>query len=312
MNNYENFDAKVDLFLKKQLSREEELSFLSELNHDEELLKRAKVIALAVQTLKEIKKNKANLIIKEISKISNDEFHSAIWSDDITTHFDELADRFLKKQLSEEEEQQFLDKLNEIPVLQDRAKAIALATQEIQRMKNDKDREIIDKIAKMNENEYRSSAKLPRKSKYFKPRLLHYAAAASIIFVVGFSGYKYYQYDQTVKLGVEYYQPLETTFRGSDDTAENEVREVFKHIENDDNIKSAISQLTLFYNDIKNNEYSNYSDYKVDITWNLAIAYLKDNNRKQALAILKQIALDNKGKAIADKAKELIDKLEKI
>ena len=142
--------------------------------------------------------------------------------------------------------------------------------------------------------------------------MARYAAAASVIFFVGFGGYKYYQYDQTISLGAEYSQPMDAIYRSPEDNTLKELAKVFKNVETGDNLTETIAQLRKFYSLAKSDEYSDYSLYTVDIAWNLAVAHLKNNDRKEAIKVLEEIIQDNQGKAIADKAAELIKKIEKI
>ena len=162
------------------------------------------------------------------------------------------------------------------------------------------------------ETAYRRTAKLPAKQVRLWPRVARYAAAASVIFFVGFGGYKYYQYDQTISLGAEYYQPMDAIYRSPEDNTLKELAKVFKNVETGDNLTETIAQLRKFYSLAKSDEYSDYSLYTVDIAWNLAVAHLKNNDRKEAIKVLEEIIQDNQGKAIADKAAELIKKIEKI
>jgi thioredoxin-like negative regulator of GroEL len=56
--------------------------------------------------------------------------------------------------------------------------------------------------------------------------------------------------------------------------------------------------------------YNDYTDYSSEIGWNLAIAYLKDNNKKDASVVLeKLVAQAESGNAIHAKAIELLEKL---
>ena len=50
MNSMEDFDKRVERFLKKQLTHEEELAFIEELKADNTLLERAKTLALAISS----------------------------------------------------------------------------------------------------------------------------------------------------------------------------------------------------------------------------------------------------------------------
>lgn len=312
MNSMEDFDKRVERFLKKQLTHEEELAFIEALKADKALLERAKTLALAIDEMGKLRSSRDVAVIKGIAALDEKAYQAAIWSNDQMSHFDDLTNRFLKKQLTPEEEAQYLNKLKEIPALRERAQVIALAVEQMGEVSKEASGDIIGRIGKQSETAYRRTAKLPAKQVRLWPRVARYAAAASVIFFVGFGGYKYYQYDQTISLGAEYYQPMDAIYRSPEDNTLKELSSVFKDVETGDNLTETIGQLTKFYSLAKSDEYSDYSLYTVDIAWNLAIAHLKDNDRKAAIKILEEIIQDNQGKAIADKAAELIKKIEKI
>ena len=312
MNSMEDFDKGVERFLKKQLTHEEELAFIEALKADKTLLERAKTLALAIDEMGKLRSERDAAVIKDIASLDEKAYQTAIWSNDQMSHFDDLTNRFLKKQLTSEEEAQYLNKLKEIPALRKRAQVIALAVEQMGEVSKEASRDLIGRIGKQSEAAFRRVAQLPAKQVRLWPRVARYAAAASVIFFVGFGGYKYYQYDQTISLGAEYYQPMDAIYRSPEDNTIKELAKVFKNVETGDNLTETITQLTKFYSLAKSDEYSDYSLYTVDIAWNLAIAHLKDNDRKAAIKILEEIIQDNQGKAIADKAAELIKKIEKI
>ena len=312
MNSMEDFDKRVERFLKKQLTHEEELAFIEALKADKALLERAKTLALAIDEMGKLRSERDAAVIKDIASLDEKAYQTAIWSNDQMSHFDDLTNRFLKKQLTPEEEAQYLNKLKEIPALRERAQVIALAVEQMGEVSKEASRDLIGRIGKQSEAAFRRVAQLPAKQVRLWPRVARYAAAASVIFFVGFGGYKYYQYDQTISLGAEYYQPMDAIYRSPEDNTLKELAKVFKNVETGDNLTETIAQLRKFYSLAKSDEYSDYSLYTVDIAWNLAVAHLKNNDRKEAIKVLEEIIQDNQGKAIADKAAELIKKIEKI
>lgn len=307
----EDFDKRVERFLKKQLTHEEELAFIEALKADKALLERAKTLALAIDEMGKLRSERDAAVIKDIASFDEKAYQTAIWSNDQMSHFDDLTNRFLKKQLTPEEGTQYLNKLREIPALRKRAQVIALAVEQMGDISSEASKYLIGRIGKQSEAAFRKAA-LPAKQVRLWPRMARYAAAASVIFFVGFGGYKYYQYDQTISLGAEYYQPMDAIYRSPEDNTLKELAKVFKNVETGDNLTETIAQLRKFYSLAKSDEYSDYSLYTVDIAWNLAVAHLKNNDRKEAIKVLEEIIQDNQGKAIADKAAELIKKIEKI
>lgn len=226
----EDFDKRVERFLKKQLTHEEELAFIEALKADKALLERAKTLALAIDEMGKLRSSRDAAVIKGIAALDEKAYQAAIWSNDQMSHFDDLTNRFLKKQLTPEEESQYLNKLKEIPALRERAQVIALAVEQMGEVSKEASRDIIGRIGKQSETAYRRTAKLPAKQVRLWPRVARYAAAASVIFFVGLGGYKYYQYDQTISLGVEYYQPMDAIYRSPEDNTLKELAKVFKNV----------------------------------------------------------------------------------
>lgn len=70
----EDFEEKVDLFLKNKLSEQEKEEFLSLLKENPELKERAKAIAILVKEMKEISREKTQEFSGQISKMSEEEF----------------------------------------------------------------------------------------------------------------------------------------------------------------------------------------------------------------------------------------------
>ena len=56
--------------------------------------------------------------------------------------------------------------------------------------------------------------------------------------------------------------------------------------------------------------YNDYTDYSAEIGWNLAIANLKDNNKKEAKKVLEKLVdTSEAGSAVNQKAKELLSEI---
>ena len=308
----EEFDKRVEHFLKKQLTHDEELFFIEELKADKALLERAKTITLAIDEMRALRSERDIAVIKSIAALDEKTYQTTIWSNDRISRFDDLTNRFLKKQFTSEEETLYLSKLQDIPALRKRAQVIALAVEQMGDISSEKSKDIINRISKQSESSFRKAAQLPAKQVRLWLSVVRYAVAASVIFFGGFGGYKYYQYDQTISLGAEYYQPMDAIYRSPEDNTLKELAMLFKNVETGENLTETIGQLAVSYSLARSDEYSDYSLYTVDIAWNLAIAHLKDNDRKEAIKVLEEIVQDNQGKAIADKAVELIKKIEKI
>jgi len=100
--------------------------------------------------------------------------------------------------------------------------------------------------------------------------------------------------------------------RGSDtpSQAETKLEALFANVKANQNIEETIHDLSVCWEVSTMETYNDYTDYSAEIGWNLAIAYLKDNNKKDAKKVLeKLIATTEEDSAIGSKAKELFEQL---
>lgn len=220
--------------------------------------------------------------------------------------FDAKLDLFLRGKMSADEEAAFKNELSSKPELKERAKAYALMIREMQAIEKKNDRRIINTIASMNEEDFlavagceNNSAQIPvKKPVRIWPCFVKYAAAACVAAAVCFGGYRYYDNTQAQILAGniygDYEQYIYQESKGSD-TGEIEfnLETLFAKVRQGKDIKDAISELMPLYEKAYNRN-SDIYEYRNDIAWNLAMAYLKEGNRKNAVEILKRIIEDNR------------------
>lgn len=229
--------------------------------------------------------------------------------------FDARLDDFLKKKMSNEEQQAFLSELNGNPDLLDRAKVIALAIQQMKEIRSEQDKKVVEAILQMDEKKFRAVGNL-KPSHRILPigyKVVRYAVAACIVGAVCFGGYRYYQYDATVSLGNDYASavPQASLSRGEGMDIK-ELQTLLNNVQTGTDISETAERLAAMYYESVGETYSDFSPFANTIGWNAAIAYLKDGNRDKARAILVSIRERNKGKAIADMANEIINKIDGI
>ncbi len=78
MNNIENFDIRLELFLKGKMTEEEGKVFLSELQSDPELKQRALTMAAAIKNMKELKFEHGQRVAAKIESVSEHDFREAV------------------------------------------------------------------------------------------------------------------------------------------------------------------------------------------------------------------------------------------
>lgn len=76
MNNIENFDMRLELFLKNKMTEEESKAFFSELQSNTELRERAQAMAAAIKSMKELRYEHGQRVAAMIECMSEREFRT--------------------------------------------------------------------------------------------------------------------------------------------------------------------------------------------------------------------------------------------
>lgn len=143
--------------------------------------------------------------------------------------------------------------------------------------------------------------------------------AASILLIV-WAGIGYNDYHKTTSLGNQYGEVFSASqltrgaTRGAEPSeAEAKLTKLFDNIKEKNDLDNTIHELALCWELAKQETYNDYTDYASEIGWNLAIGYLKDNDKKNAKAVLEQLTdITPAGTAIGDKAQELQSKIKQL
>ena len=320
MTNQELFDQKVERFLKKQMSPDEERSFKEELSSDPEKLARAKVLALAVKEMKSSQSAKDQKVVNAVANTDNESLERMA-DGSFMADFDEKVETFLKGLMSKEEEKSFFAQLNSNSELKDRAKVMALAIERMQKEGYEKDQAIVDKIKNTDMDTLKKIAYPNAKVVRMIPIRRYLAIAASILLFAGFFGvYQYDTYQTKATYGdfAEYTSTLNSSLTArsqetlSDSIVIQELNSLFTLVQKGDSIDYAINQLSIYsnYQEIEDNEV--YKDNSAYIDWNLAMAYLQKGEKKDAKRVLGKLISEHKGQPIAEKAQNVLDKLQKV
>ena len=254
---------------------------------------------------------------------------------------------YLKGQMNAEEEQQFLKELEDNPELKEKAIVTARLVKGLKQVGSEQDKDIrgaflasseqgVETVAKkvihddsaavVAEQEaifaereqtgtyYRKAEPEERAKTRPTRRVSSWLAIAASLVGVVWLGIGYYNYQHTTGLGAQFDDafPSSMIVRGADNPseAEKKLEQLFADVKNDKNIEDAIHDLSLCWEISKMETYNDYTDYSAEIGWNLAIAYLKDNDSKSAKKVLERLAdISEEGSAISQKAKELLEKI---
>ena len=213
--------------------------------------------------------------------------------------FDAKVDKFLRHQMTAEEEQAFKQEIALNPEKKARARITALMIKTMQPEGLKHDQNIINDIRGLNEVQFRKTLGLKPRVFNLWSRIIKYSVAACVAGVISLVGYRYYEYNQTVSLGNSQYLAYVSdisemsSVRGTTDVAiYKELNRLFANVKEGKDLKDTIEELEILY-DNSFVESSVYKEFLDDISWNLAIAYLKNGEREKPIPILEDMVKRN-------------------
>jgi len=213
---------------------------------------------------------------------------------------EERIERYLHGEMTPEEESIFEEDLANDDTLRRQAEAMARIVKGMETVGDEQDKLMVEKM------------KAANGKKLAPVWWMSFAASLVIIFTVG---YHFYDRSQTIALGQQYAYVFstetESLIRGEEDEdVANKLNVLFDNAANGKDLKNTISQLEELWALAQSDTYNDYTTYEPYIGWNLAIAYLRNNDKKEARKILELIMAEYpKGTAFGDKVMELRKKL---
>lgn len=216
-----------------------------------------------------------------------------------TEALDQRINRYLRNQMTAEEEATFVSDMQTDGELRLRAFAIASMARAIKEKRHDTDNSIMERVG--------NTVKMPSRR-----RRVWAAAAIAALIIAGHYGYGEYSYRQRNTFVAQYInatadrQPSDV--RGdADNQLATRLDSIATRIQTERDMQPIITALKPLYNhrltDVECAQNANRT------AWLLAIAYIKDGNKEQAANVLRQIMKENEGMPIAMKASELLKKL---
>lgn len=210
---------------------------------------------------------------------------------------DERIESFLRGEMTAEEEAAFKQEIRQNPELRNRAMAMTSLIKGLHDQNSSKEANIIKE----------STAK----SKV-RP-LLWWACSVAAVFAIFFGIYKDHRYRMLDAAVSPYYTEYDMSdiSRGDIDSATvAHLYTLFEQIQKSRNMSGIIKELEPIYNSLDDD--FTYNAYANDIAWNLALAYVKDDQIDKAITILQKLKANNPDTPIYNKADELIKKLQDL
>ena len=213
---------------------------------------------------------------------------------------DERIERYLHGEMTPEEETLFEKDLANNDTLRRQAEAMARIVKGMEAVGDEQDRLMIEKMKAAN-------------GKRLAPVWwMSIAASIVIIFTVG---YHFYDRSQTIGLGQQYAYVFstetESLIRGEEDEdVANKLTVLFDNATNGKDLDNTINQLEELWTLSKSDTYNAYTTYEPYIGWNLAIAHLRNNNKRGARNLLEELQKNYPaGTEYGDKIFELREEL---
>ena len=192
----------------------------------------------------------------------------------------ERIERYLREQMTPEENEVFLNDLRHDKELREEAQMMALLIKEMKEEQAKQDAVLTENIA------------LEQRSSRAKTiRLVKWVGSIVAMFILIFGATQLWNRQSgTEALFAEYYSPYDTSSaRGSDDEiVKTELATLYNRVGTDKDLAPVITRLQTIYDNIQTNneDYANYSYYENDIAWYLALAYIKDEKLDNAKELL--------------------------
>ena len=210
---------------------------------------------------------------------------------------DERIEAFLRGEMTTEEEAAFKQEIRQNPELRSRAMAMTSLIKGLHDQNSAKEAAIIK------ENTVKSKVR----------PLLYWACSVAAVLVIAFGIYEDHRYrmlDATVSPYYTEYDMSDVSRGDLDSVTISHLYDLFIQIQVNRSVSDIIKELEPIYN--SRNENFTYNAYANDIAWNLALAYVKDDQIDKAITILQKLKTDNPDTPIYNKVNELIKKLQEL
>ncbi len=213
----------------------------------------------------------------------------------------ERIERYLRVQMTPEENEAFLNDLRNNKELREEAQMMALLIKEMKEEQAKQDEAIKQEILTSKGG---SAAKTIR--------LVKWIGSIAAMFFLFFGANQWYTSYKTDKVFDTYYTPYDASLAskgGDDETIKQELAELYNKVGTEKNVTPVSTRLQTIYDGIQSasDDYADYTYYENDIAWYLALAYIKDHNLEKAKELLKPLAEEGIAEAI-----ELLNKMKDL
>lgn len=209
---------------------------------------------------------------------------------------DERIDSFIRGAMTEEEEAAFKQEIKADPELRNHVLSTLSLIKGIREQESEREHELFT----------------PKAADRTRT-LLKWTCSIAAVFAIFFAYQKDQRYNELSSIVSPYYAEysMYDISRGDTDSATvSHLYTLFNKIKEQRNVKSIIAELEPIYNSLDSD--FTYNAYANDIAWNLALAYVKDDQIDKVIPILEKLIVDNPDAPISLKAQELLKRIRKL
>ena len=317
----EEDETMIELCLSGMMSQEEEADFMDKLVSDADLRTNMLAQAFLVKAILKIHNadNKALDAAKQTTVSDVKSLFKELQDEDD----DRLIDSYLVGCLSEDEMKSFEERLKSDKDFRDRVSAVTFLSKGIKE-RQERDAKAIEDAKKISKEDVISIIKeITDREEQPSGGIIplwvkRVAAVAAVVLIVAGVGLDYHNsiamknYAGQCITMAESDMSGEIFMKGDGDEVINDLRELFKNVEKNENLASTISKLENYYNNATD-EYAHDEDAFVDqISLALASAYIYDGQKSKAKEVLSHILNDPEASPdVKEKAKRLLDSIKK-
>ncbi len=211
---------------------------------------------------------------------------------------DDTIDRFLRGQMSPEEEASFKSDLENDANLKARAISQAMMVRSMQNLKA---------TTSATRNPTAATTVTP------KWRIGIWSAAAIIVLIIcSVPCIKLYQSTQLADNYLAMHEVPYTPSRGGDSLTQVELNTVFESVKSHKDLNRSIEKLENIRKQINEDKICNYGYYEYEVTWYLSLAYLEKGKRRKAAQLLQDFIESHPNEPRLGDMKELLNRVKDI
>lgn len=223
----------------------------------------------------------------------------------MATENSERIDKFLREQMTPEENEAFLRDMETDEALRKEVQLTALMIQELHERQACEDADIIAEVVAARRSDRK--ARIVRMVKWVG------SVAAMLLLVFGIYIYQSGSSNEIdyIALADKYFTETPIpTFRGGQTDADEELSDLFAQVGSRADIAPVVSRLQAIYDHLDSEYAYRANGNDIRIAWYLALAYLKDCQPDKATPLLHAIVADDKDTDLGLKAQALLNDLE--